>query len=106
MFSRMGETLPDMKVVLVGPPSCGKSSMILSLTSDAYKVISEHTPTVFDSYRAKVEGNNGQIYQLRYKKKSLQCFELNRAAYGTLVWTRKSVGAHFQELTPFSSVSR
>ena len=65
MFSSMGETLPDMKVVLVGPPSSGKSSMILSLTSDAYKVISEHTPTVFDSYRAKVEGNNGQTYQLR-----------------------------------------
>ena len=50
----MEEGHPDLKVVLVGPPDSGKSSMILSLTSDAYKNISEHTPTVFDTYRAKV----------------------------------------------------
>ena len=65
MNSSMGENLPHMKVVLVGPPSCGKSSMILSSTSEAYKVISEHTPTVFDSYGATVKGNNGHTYQLR-----------------------------------------
>ena len=36
----MNEGHLDLKVVLVGPPDSGKSSMILSLTSDAYKNIS------------------------------------------------------------------
>ena len=61
----MEEGHPDLKVVLVGPPDSGKSSMILSLTSDAYKNISEHTPTVFDTYRAKIGDSDGQTYQLR-----------------------------------------
>ena len=63
----MEEGHPDLKVVLVGPPDSGKSSMILSLTSDAYKNISEHTPTVFDTYRARIGDSEGQTYQLRYK---------------------------------------
>ena len=61
----MEEGDPELKGVMVGPPGSGKSSMILSLTSDAYKNISEHTTTVFDKYCAKVEDSAGQSYQLR-----------------------------------------
>ena len=64
-LSKMEEGDPELKVVMVGPPGSGKSSMILSLTSDAYKNISEHTTTVFDKYCAKVEDSAGQSYQLR-----------------------------------------
>ena len=69
----MEEGHPDLKVVLVGPPDSGKSSMILSLTSDAYKNISEHTPTVFDTYRAKVGDSEGQSYQLRCRSNIRLC---------------------------------
>ena len=69
----MNEGYLDLKVVLVGPPDSGKSSMILSLTSDAYKNISEHTPTVFDTYRANIGDSDGQTHQLRCIKDTTLC---------------------------------
>ena len=95
----MEEGHPDLKVVLVGPPDSGKSSMILSLTSDAYKNISEHTPTVFDTYRARIGDSDGQTYQLRCRSNTELC-NFGFAASGTQVWTPTSERAHFRELTP------
>ena len=37
----------ELKVVLVGPPGSGKSSMILALTSNSFKTV--HSPTTFDN---------------------------------------------------------
>ena len=71
----MEEGDPELKVVMVGPPGSGKSSMILSLTSDAYKNISEHTTTVFDKYCAKVEDSAGQSYQLRCVNPTQSCVQ-------------------------------
>ena len=71
----MEEGDPELKVVMVGPPGSGKSSMILSLTSDAYKNISEHTTTVFDKYCAKVEDSAGQSYQLRCGNPTQSCVQ-------------------------------
>ena len=52
----------DLKVVLVGPPGTGKSSMIHCLTTNTFKTV--HSPTAFDNYTAKIE--DGQTtYQLR-----------------------------------------
>ena len=52
----------DLKVVLVGPPGSGKSSMIYSLTTNTFKNV--HSPTAFDNYTAKVEDGQ-KTYQLR-----------------------------------------
>ena len=52
----------DLKVVLVGPPGSGKSSMIYSLTTKTFKNV--HSPTAFDNYTAKVEDGQ-KTYQLR-----------------------------------------
>ena len=52
----------DLKVVLVGPPGTGKSSMIQSLTTNTFKTV--HSPTAFDNYTAKVEDGQ-KTYQLR-----------------------------------------
>ena len=88
----------DLKVVLVGPPDSGKSSMILSLTSDAYKNISEHTPTVFDTYRARIGDSEGQTYQLRYRSNVKLCNDSGFIASGTQAWTATSERARFREL--------
>ena len=52
----------DLKVVLVGPPGSGKSSMILSLTTKTFKTV--HSPTTFDNYAATIEDGQ-KSYQLR-----------------------------------------
>ena len=52
----------ELKVVLVGPPGSGKSSMIHSLTTNTFKTV--HSPTAFDNYTAKVEDGQ-KTYQLR-----------------------------------------
>ena len=52
----------DLKVVLVGPPGTGKSSMIHYLTTKTFKTV--HNPTAFDNYTAKVEDGQ-KTYQLR-----------------------------------------
>ena len=52
----------DLKVVLVGPPGSGKSSMILSLTTNTFKTV--HSPTTFDNYAATIEDGQ-KSYQLR-----------------------------------------
>ena len=52
----------ELKVVLVGPPGSGKSSMIHSLTTNTFKTV--HSPTAFDNYTAKV-ADGQKTYQLR-----------------------------------------
>ena len=54
--------MADLKVVLVGPPGTGKSSMIHSLTTNTFKTV--HSPTAFDNYTAKIEDGQ-KTYQLR-----------------------------------------
>ena len=44
----MAEPL-NLKIVLVGPPGEGKSSMILSLTTNTFKDF--HSPTEFENYK-------------------------------------------------------
>ena len=51
-----------LKVVLVGPPGTGKSSMIHALTTNTFKTV--YSPTAFDNYTAKIEDGQ-KIYQLR-----------------------------------------
>ena len=52
----------ELKVVLVGPPGSGKSSMILALTSNSFKTV--HSPTTFDNYTATIEDGQKR-YRLR-----------------------------------------
>ena len=53
----------ELKVVLVGPPGSGKSSMILSLTANGtFKTV--HSPTTFDNYTATIEDGQKR-YRLR-----------------------------------------
>ena len=52
----------ELKVVLVGPPGSGKSSMILALTTNTFKTV--HSPTTFDNYAATIEDGQ-KSYQLR-----------------------------------------
>ena len=52
----------DLKVVLVGPPGSGKSSMIHSLTTKTFSIV--HSPTMFDNYTAKIVDGQKR-YQLR-----------------------------------------
>ena len=52
----------ELKVVLVGPPGSGKSSMITCVTGQTFKTV--HSPTIYDNYAATIE--DGQTrYQLR-----------------------------------------
>ena len=60
-LSNMADPM-DLKVVLVGRPWCGKSSMILSLTTNTFKTV--HSPTKFDNYAAKIEDGQKR-YRLR-----------------------------------------
>ena len=54
---------PFFKVVLVGPPGTGKSSMIHYLTTNTFKTF--HSPTAFDNRTAKIEDGQNS-YQLRW----------------------------------------
>ena len=51
-----------LKVVVVGPPMGGKSSMLLALTTGA--ICDEYTPTTFDNYAIEME-ESGKKYDLR-----------------------------------------
>ena len=60
--ANMAEPL-NLKIVLVGPPGGGKSSMILSLTTNTFKDF--HSPTEFENCTAKVEVDSQQSFLLR-----------------------------------------
>ena len=62
LFLRWCFFCPSFKVVLVGPPGTGKSSMIHSLTTKTFKTF--HSPTAFDNRTAKIEDGQNS-YQLR-----------------------------------------
>ena len=63
LFLRWCFFCPSFKVVLVGPPGTGKSSMIHSLTTKTFKTF--HSPTAFDNRTAKIEDGQNS-YQLRW----------------------------------------
>ena len=52
----------ELKVVLVGPPGSGKSSMITCVTGQTFKTV--HSPTTFDNYTATIEDGQKR-YRLR-----------------------------------------
>ena len=56
-----------IKCVLVGPPRCGKTRLLLNLTTGEgtveYDSI-DYSPTFFDIYETSIE-HGGQMYQMR-----------------------------------------